>query len=161
MQRQRSKFRWETAARHLVVPMLKDVNWSVPFIIYRREVRPFSDKQIELVRICRAGGDRHREHAAVQCEQQRTRELTESLEQQTATSEVCGSSVRPPGDLEPVFQAMLEKAMRICEAKAGNMLPLGRRRLAAGDVAQCSAAFAEMLRRAPLRATANNPWAVC
>ena len=96
--------------------MLKDDELVGAIAIYRQEVRPFTDKQIELVtKLRRPGRHRHREHAAAQ----RTARDRGSLEQQTATSEVLKVISSSPGELEPVFNAMLEKAARICGAKFG------------------------------------------
>src|SRR6516165_9902723 len=113
-------------ARSLVaVPMLKDDQLLGVIIIYRHEVRPFTDKQIELVQNFASQAVIAIENARLLNElRQRTTDLGEALEQQTATSEVLRTISTSAGALTPVFEAMLDKAMQLWEAAFGGMWTL-------------------------------------
>ena len=100
---------------YLMVPILKERELIGAFIMGRQEVRPFTDKQIELVKNFAA-------QAVIAIENTRLlNELRQSLEQQTATSEVLKAISDSSGDLQPVFATMLVNAVRICDAKFGNI----------------------------------------
>ena len=106
----------------LAVPMLREGVLRGVITILKTNVEPFTDKQIEMVETFADQAVIAIENVRLfEAEQQRTRELSESLAQQTATSEVLRVISSSPGDLGPVFQAMLENATRICEAKFGNL----------------------------------------
>src|SRR5262249_6121484 len=88
----------------------------------RRTARPFTDKQIELATTFADQAVIAIENVRLfEAEQQRTHELSESLEQQTATSEVLRVISSSRGELKPVFDAILDNAGHICEAKFGTL----------------------------------------
>src|SRR5258708_6886940 len=138
---------YENARTVLAVPLLREKNLLGVVSIWRREVQPFTEQQIALVREGSPIGvlaltrsqvepfsDREiglvttfADQAVIAIEnvrlfdevQARTRELSEALEQQTATSEVLRVISSSPGELKSVFESMLSNAVRICEAKFG------------------------------------------
>ena len=137
----------------LGVPILKDDDLLGVMMIYHLEgVRPFTDQQIALV-------ETFADQAVIAIEnvrlfdevQARTRDLSEALEQQTATSEVLQVISTSSGELEPVFETILANAVRICEATFGNMY------LRDGEVFRIAAAhntpppLLEHRRRVPLQ----------
>jgi GAF domain-containing protein len=106
----------------LAVPLLRGGRAIGAIVIYRIEPGTFADKQLALLQTFADQAVIAIENVRLfEAEQQRTRELSESLEQQTATSKVLEVISSSPGNLKPVFEAILENATRICEAKFGNL----------------------------------------
>jgi GAF domain-containing protein len=127
----------------LAVPMLKENELIGAFSIYRQEVLPFTEKQIALVQNFAA-------QAVIAIENTRLlNELREALQRQTATSDLLSIISRSPGELEPVFQAMLENATRICEARFGNLYLHADGALCIAASHNVPPAFAEARRRGP------------
>jgi signal transduction histidine kinase len=135
----------------LNVPMLKEDELIGQISIFHQEVQPFTERQIALVKNFAAQAVIAIENTRLLNElRQRTDDLTESLEQQTATSEVLRVISSSPGELEPVFEAMLANAVRLCEAKFGNLFVREGNAFRAVAVHSPSTTFVEWYRREPL-----------
>ena len=142
----------------LCVPMIKEGELVGAISIFRQEVRPFTDKQIELVKNFAAQAVIAIENARLLNElRQRTTDLSEALEQQTGTSEVLQVISRSPGDLQPVFASMLENATRICDAKFGSIARWEGQALHYVATHNLPPAFAEYRLGSPYRPALENP----
>ena len=146
----------------LGVPLLRDRATIGVLSLTRNEVNPFTDKQIELVQNFAAQAVIAIENTRLLNElrertddlTERTADLTEALEQQTATSEVLQVISSSPGDLQPVFASMLENAVRICDAKFGNIYRWDGDALHLLAAHHTPAALVEVRRQSALRPTA-------
>ncbi|MEA2821582.1 MAG: hypothetical protein QOJ86_3586, partial [Bradyrhizobium sp.] len=126
------------ARTFLAVPMLKDTELVGVIVIYRQEVRPFSDRQIELVASFASQAVIAIENTRLLKElRQRTEDLSESLEQQTAISDILRVISSSPGEVKPVFTSVAEHAARICEAQIVDVL------IVEGDGLHYAAEFGE------------------
>ena len=140
----------------LYVPLLKKRELIGLIVIYRQEVRPFSDTQIRLLETFAAQAVIAIDNAGLLNEQarllnelqQRTNDLSEALEQQTATSDVLGVISSSPGNLEPVFEAMLASAVRVCKAQFGVLFRHSDNAFYPAASCDVPPAYAEFLRRA-------------
>ena len=150
----------------LIVPMLNKDKLVGTISIYRQEVRPFTDKQIELVQNFAAQAVIAIENARLLNElrqrttdlTERTADLSEALEQQTATSDVLQVISSSPGDLQPVFATMLENATRICDAKFGNVYLWDNDAFHLVATHNTPPAFAESRKRGPFRPNPGHPF---
>ena len=146
------------ARSYVGVPLLKDDELIGAISIYRQEVRPFTEKQIELITNFAAQAVIAIENTRLLNElRQRTTDLTESLEQQTATSEVLRAISSSPGELEPVFSAMLANAIRICEATSGHLWLLEGNTVRTVAILHSAQSYIDYRRRNPVYSLRDNP----
>jgi len=131
-----------------MAPLLSEGRGLGAIFVGRETVGSFSDKEIALLKTFATQAVTAIENTRLLNElRQRTNDLSEAQEQQTATSEVLKVFSASPGELEPVFQAMLENAMRICEANFGVMLRYRGSRFDAIAQLDVPLEFAELNRR--------------
>jgi GAF domain-containing protein len=139
-------------ARSLIaVPMFKDGELVGAIVIYRQEVRPFTDRQVALVSNFASQAVIAIENTRLLKElRQRTDDLSESLDQQTATAEVLRVISSSAGELKPVFETMLANATRLCEATFGSLLLTENNAFRRVAIHNAPPMFAEFHKKNPL-----------
>ena len=139
----------------LVVPMVRENELVGCVTVYRQEVRPFTEKQIELVTNFAAQAVIAIENARLLNElRQRTNDLTESLEQQTATSDVLRVISSSPADIQPVLETIGERAEKLCNAEISAVSIVDGELIRLASIHGMTEAGVEAARRAyPLRRT--------
>jgi two-component system, NtrC family, sensor kinase len=142
----------------LGVPLLREDHSIGTILLRRTEVNPFSDKQVALLQtfanqaVIAIGNVRLFEEV-----QAKTHDLTESLQQQTATADVLKVISASPGELGPVFQAMLENAVRLCEAKFAMLFLLEDDQFRAVGMWNLPPVYREYLATHPIRVDPKVP----
>jgi two-component system, NtrC family, sensor kinase len=153
------------ARSYIGVPMLRDDELIGMMSIFHQEIRPFAEHQVLLVKnfaqYAVTAVYNAQLFAQVQTRsrelQAKTRDLEESLQQQTATADVLKVISSSPGELEPVFQALLENAVRLCEAEFGMLFLPEENEFRAVGKWNLPPAYSEFLRKNTIRADPRIP----
>ena len=126
------------------IPLMREGEPIGAIAVARREPGAFPERQLALAaNLRRSGGDRDRERSTVQELDARNRELTEALEQQTATSEILRVLSRSPTDAQPVFDAIAAAALKLCDANSANVFTFDGKLLHRGACGMVSPAGME------------------
>ena len=148
---QKAAVKMEGGGRSMIgVPLMREGEPIGVIGLARNRVDPFTEREIDLVTTFAA-------QAVIAIENTRLlTELRESLQEQTATSEVLRVISSSPGDVQPVFEAMLEKAARICDANFGNIFRWDGDALHIVGTHNTPPALAEARRRSPVQIDPND-----